>query len=130
MRILASLEEILEDISGSVNISIIHYPAYNKNGDIIATSMTNLEIHDAARTCMTFGIKLCYIVTPLPRQREIMTKLVHHWEDGYGARYNPKRKEAFSTISFKGSIEEVLDDISSEGKPLLIGTSSKMRPGG
>ena len=47
-----------------MSIAIIHYPVYDKNGDIVATSVTNLEIHDIARTCMTFGLKLCYIVTP------------------------------------------------------------------
>jgi len=59
-----------------VGIAVIHYHVYDKNGAIVATSVTNLEIHDIARTCMTFGIGLCYIVTPLARQREIAGKLV------------------------------------------------------
>jgi tRNA (guanine37-N1)-methyltransferase len=59
----------------------------------VATSLTNLEIHDMARTCMTFGIDMCYIVSPLARQREIAERLIHHWIHGYGATYNPARGE-------------------------------------
>jgi hypothetical protein len=100
---------------------------YDKNGDIVATSVTNLEIHDIARTCMTFGIKLCYIVTPLPRQREITEKLIHHWTDGYGSTYNPARSEALRRVVVKTAVDEMLDDV--PGDPIIVGTSSRERPG-
>ena len=51
---------------------------------------------------MTFGIGLCYIVTPLARQREIAAKLVDHWLHGYGARYNPVRGEALKKVQGRG----------------------------
>jgi hypothetical protein len=100
---------------------------YDKNREIIATSITNLEIHDIARSCMTFGIELCYIVTPLPKQRQITEKLIHHWEHGYGATYNPLRKEALKKVRIKNDLEEVLEEIGKEGDPMIIGTSSRER---
>ncbi len=102
---------------------------YDKNGAIIATSMTNLEIHDIARTCMTFGIDLCYIVTPLARQRAIMRQLIDHWESGYGATYNPIRGQALSRVRIGEDVEGMIGELSSNGKPLVIGTSSRERPG-
>ncbi len=98
---------------------------YDKNGEIVATSVTNLEIHDIARTCMTFGIGLCYIVTPLVKQREIAAKLVDHWLNGYGAVYNPARSEALKKVRVVGDIEEMVRDM--EGEPLIVGTSSRER---
>ena len=95
----------------------------------MATSVTNLEIHDIARTCMTFGIELCYIVTPLAKQREIADKLIHHWVQGYGATYNPVRGEALKKVRLMGSIREMMDDIGRFGTPLVVGTSSRERPG-
>ncbi len=95
----------------------------------MATSLTNLEIHDMARTCMTFGIDLCYIVTPLTKQREIAGKLIHHWTHGYGSVYNPERGEALAKVRIVGSMEEMIEHAAGSGKPLVVGTSSRERPG-
>jgi hypothetical protein len=108
-----------------VSLAVIHYPVYDKNGAIVATSVTNLEIHDIARTCMTFGIGLCYIVTPLAKQREIAGKLVDHWLNGYGATYNPVRSEALKKVRIVSDFDSMVRDI--EGDPLIVGTSSKER---
>jgi hypothetical protein len=111
----------------NASLAVIHYPVYDKNGDIVATSVTNLEIHDIARTCMTFGISLCYIVTPLVRQREIAAKLVDHWLNGYGAQYNPVRSEALKKVRVVSDFDEMVNSI--DGDPLIVGTSTKERPG-
>ena len=110
-----------------MSIAIIHYPVFDKNGDIVATSVTNLEIHDIARTCMTFGLKLCYIVTPLAKQRAIMEKLIHHWTNGYGSRYNPARAEALKKVVLKDGVDEMVAHC--QGEPIIVGTSSRERPG-
>lgn len=86
--------------------------------------MTNLELHDIARSCMTFGIELCYIVTPLARQKEIAEKLIHHWEHGYGAIYNPKRSVALKKVRIINDLEGMLEEIKVNGAPIIIGTSS------
>jgi len=106
---------------------VIHYPVYDKRGEIVATSVTNLEIHDIARTCMTFGIDLCYIVTPLIKQREIAEKLIRHWVHGYGATYNPARGEALRKVRIMATAEEMIDHMGREERPLVVGTSSRER---
>jgi hypothetical protein len=94
----------------------------------VATSVTNLEIHDIARTCMTFGMDLCYIVTPLAKQREIAEKLIHHWIYGYGSTYNPARGEALQKVRIVSTVQEMIDHIGQKGTPLVVGTSSRERP--
>ena len=86
---------------GATSLAIIHYPVLDKRGDIVSTSITNLEMHDVARSCMTFGVELCYIVTPLERQRAIAEQLIDHWRSGYGRQYNPDRAEALEKISIR-----------------------------
>jgi hypothetical protein len=110
---------------GSVYLAIIHYPVLDKRGDIVATSLTNLELHDVARSCMTFGVELCYIVTPLRKQTWIAERLVEHWESGYGASYNPDRAQALKKIKIIESIETMMTEVSAVGNPVVIGTSSK-----
>lgn len=111
---------------GSTSLAIIHYPVLDKRGDIVSTSINNLEMHDVARSCMTFGVELCYIVTPLARQRAIAAALIDHWREGYGRQYNPDRAEALQKICMKESVADVMSEF--EGlSPVLIGTSSKRR---
>jgi hypothetical protein len=71
---------------------------------------------------MTYGVEMCYIVTPLPRQREIAERLISHWTEGYGIRYNPDRAKALHKIRMAHEIDEVLTELAS---PVIIGTSSK-----
>lgn len=111
---------------GSVSLAIIHYPVLDKRGDVVSTSVNNLEIHDVARSCMTFGVELCYIVTPLERQRAIAEQLIDHWKGGYGRQYNPDRAEALEKIHISKSLAEVMQEFHGR-EPMLIGTSSKRR---
>ncbi len=110
---------------GQLSIAIIHYPVLDKRGDIVATSINNLELHDVARSCMTFGVELCYIVTPLSKQKAIADQLLAHWRDGYGRQYNPIRAAALDKIRIVEGLEHVMRSFSSE--PVVIGTSSKER---
>lgn len=93
----------------------------------MSTSINNLEIHDVARSCMTYGVDLCYIVTPLDRQRAIAEQLVDHWRNGYGRQYNPDRAEALQKIRIVKSLAEVLQEFEGRVAPVLVGTSSKRR---
>jgi hypothetical protein len=76
---------------------------------------------------MTFGVDLCYIVTPLPRQKGIAQKLMDHWLHGYGLQYNPDRAEALKKIRLVDDLDAVTEELSREGNPVIIGTSSKER---
>lgn len=112
----------------SLVVVLIHYPVYNKKGEIVATSVTSTEVHDVTRTCMTFNVKLCYIVTPLERQREIIESMKMHWTEGYGAKYNPFRADAMSLLRTARSLDEVITQMGNGGsEPLVVGTSAKKR---
>ena len=54
----------------------MHYPVLNKNGDTIASAVTNLDLHDIARAAKTYGVRLFYVVTPLADQQELVEKIV------------------------------------------------------
>ena len=75
-------------------VALLHFPVYNKAREIVATSLTTLNLHDLARLTATYGASGCYVVTPLQRQRELARQMITHWTQGYGATYNPTRAEA------------------------------------
>ena len=43
-------------------LGLVHYPVCNKNGQIVTTSVTNLDLHDIGRLAVTFGIEKYFII--------------------------------------------------------------------
>lgn len=110
-----------------IYVALIHYPMLDKQKNVVATSITNMDLHDISRSCRTFGVKKYYIVTPLEAQMEIAERVLNHWTEGYGSTYNTNRKEAFEDTVIKSSLLEVIDEIEKEHgvKPDLVATTAK-----
>lgn len=110
--------------------ALIHYPVLGRDGRIITTAVTNLDIHDIARSSRTYGVKKYYVVTHLPAQQDIVRKVLGYWTEGFGKTYNPNRSDALSIVELKSYLEDVIEDIEKqEGtKPILFFTSAKIRP--
>ncbi|MFV1951973.1 MAG: RNA methyltransferase [Nitrospinota bacterium] len=112
-------------------MALLHYPVYNKNLDIVVSSITTLDIHDISRIARTYSLGKVYIVTPLKSQMGLVKRLFRHWTDGHGASYNPTRKEALLKTDVVKSLEDVIKEVEGfHGKrPLLIATDAKRFPG-
>ena len=115
----------------NLHLILVHYPVLGKNGEVIASAVTNLDLHDIARAGRTYGVRSLYIVTPVRDQLELVDKIVSHWVSGAGSTYNPKRKEAMAIIRVRDSFESALNDIIAEGngKPVTIVTSARHQLG-
>ncbi len=86
-------------------IGLIHHPILGRKGEIITTSVTNLDIHDIARSARTFGFKKYFIVTPVKKQHELVQTILDHWNKDVENSYNPDRSSALSFIELAESIE-------------------------
>ena len=111
----------------NLHLALMHYPVVNKNGDTIASAVTNLDLHDISRAAKTYGVRTFFVVTPLDDQKRLVERIISHWLDGYGARYNPKRREALGLIVVKTDFGEVLDHLRNrgEGPPRVVATSAQ-----
>lgn len=110
-----------------VAIALLHYPVYNRNHDVVTTAVTNLDLHDIARAARTYGVGRYYVVTPVPEQRELAQKVLRHWLEGWGATYNPRRKEALEIVSVTETLERAIEAESSRtGQvPKLVATGAR-----
>ena len=63
------------------SIGLVHYPIYNKHGDIITTALTNYDIHDLARSATTYGVENYYIIHPNFAQRKLRENLAQVREE-------------------------------------------------
>ncbi len=113
----------------SLYLGLVHYPITNKSKEMVTTSVTNLDIHDIARSCRTFGVKKYFIVTPLKAQHELVNRILTHWNSSEGLSYNPDRKDALSYVELSESVEKMIDQITIlEGKrPLIVVTGANFK---
>ena len=116
--------------AANFSLALIHYPVYDKHRDVVATSVTNLDIHDMSRLTRTFGLARYYIVTPVEEQRKLVEKVREHWLSGWGSTYNPKRKMALETLQTEASLETTIADIESRTgrRPKVVVTGASGRP--
>ena len=112
-----------------VHIALLHHPVLNKEGRIVSTAVTNLDIHDNARSACTFGVKSYHIVTPLDAQVELVSRILSHWCKGFGARRVPNRVDAMNLVRVSRSLDDAIGEImgTREGMPFIISTCARRR---
>ena len=80
-------------------LGLVHHPIKNKNGELITTSVTNLDIHDIARSCRTYNFESYFIITHFAEQKKLVSKILGHWEEEKSSMYNPDRQDALERVS-------------------------------
>ncbi|MBI4508616.1 MAG: RNA methyltransferase [Deltaproteobacteria bacterium] len=118
-------------LSARTYVALVHHPVMDKNSRVVATAVTNLDIHDIARATRTFGLAGYFLVTPIAAQRDLISRIVGHWTHGEGLRWNDKRSSALGTVRVADSLAEARKSISEhEGRPpLVVATGARGRPG-
>ncbi|MBY0415916.1 MAG: RNA methyltransferase [Bdellovibrionales bacterium] len=102
-------------------LGLVHHPIKNKLGELVTTSVTNLDIHDISRSCRTFGVKKYFLVTPFEAQKQLVESILGHWEQDHANAYNPDRQDALAIARAVDSIETAIAEITAiEGKRPFI----------
>jgi hypothetical protein len=109
----------------------MHHPVTNRRGDVICSAVTNLDLHDIARSARTYGVSRYFVVTPLEDQQALAQRILDHWITGPGAAYNPDRKEALLLVSVAAGLEQALDEAQAlcGQRPCVVVTDARPRPG-
>lgn len=112
----------------NIFIALIHYPVL-RDGSVITSSLTNLDMHDIARVSATYGLGGYFIVHPDEKMRSIARKLAGHWVTGEGKEQNPDRSKALEILHITNSLEETVQFITgiTGFRPLIIGTSARKK---
>jgi hypothetical protein len=115
----------------NLSIALLHHPVYDRNRRVVTTAVTNLDLHDIARAAKTYGLAGYYVVTPVAEQRALAERIRAHWQDGWGASYNPKRRAALELLQVVSSLDDVLAELAKGyGRPAkIIATGAQARPG-
>jgi hypothetical protein len=116
--------------AGNLYLALMHHPVYNKKGEVIASAVSNLDLHDISRAAKTYGAQAFYVLTPLADQRRLVARIVSHWTHGVGARYNPDRGAALKLVRIETSLDAAVDEISGrgQGRPTTVVTDARPHP--
>jgi hypothetical protein len=112
-------------------LALLHHPVLDKNGQIVTTAVTNIDIHDIARSAATYGARRFFVVTPVRALRALSEKIIEHWATGFGSTYNETRKEALALVAIDTDLDGVLVAIERETgqRPTIVATSARPAPG-
>ena len=108
-------------------LALLHYPVYDKDRKVVTTSITNMDIHDIARSARTYGVKRYFVVTPVRTLQALAEKILDHWEHGYGSTYNETRKDALALVTLANDLDSAIQTIQQEAgeRPRLVATSAR-----
>jgi hypothetical protein len=112
-------------------LALLHHPVVDKNGQIVITAVTNMDIHDIARTACTYGVRRFFVVTPIRALRALSEKIIEHWETGFGSTYNATRKEALALVAIEPDLDGAIIAVerATGQRPILVVTSARSAPG-
>lgn len=115
----------------SIYSALIHYPVRDRAGEVATSAVTNMDVHDIARSTRTFGLKGYFVVSPIEAQRALVHRILEHWQTGAGARRVPERTTALNLCEPIESIERMLEAINlREGEsPEVWVTAARAPPG-
>ncbi|MBP1685359.1 MAG: hypothetical protein H6Q33_1502 [Deltaproteobacteria bacterium] len=108
-------------------LALLHHPVLDKNGQVVTTAVTNMDIHDIARSARTYGVRAFYVVTPVKALQVLAAKIMEHWQTGFGSTYNVTRKDALSVVRLERDLDGVLLHLERETgvRPRLVATSAR-----
>lgn len=110
-------------------VALLHHPVLDRDGGIVTTAMTNLDLHDIARSARTFGAERYYVVHPIAAQRELAQRIVSHWVDGSGRRRIPDRATALEVVRVVPALADAVADLD-DGGGVEVWTTAAVARGG
>ena len=132
------------DLRARTHLALVHHPCVDRTGKVVTTSLTNFDIHDLARSTMTYGLAAYHIVTPVTVHREKAAHIASLWLEDEASRAEDTREEgprtqrrappasgsragALALVRTADSVETVLAELTAEyGRaPLVVGTSAR-----
>lgn len=117
-------------LAARTHLALVHHPVHDRTGAVVTTSLTNFDIHDLARSTMTYGLAAYHLVTPVTSQREKAEHIAGLWLAENPVRKPPatgSRAGALARVRTAASIEQVIDELTADYgiAPWVVATSAR-----
>ena len=109
----------------AVSIALVHHPVLDGKRAEVTTTVTNLDVHDLARSARTFGCTSYFVVHPVEAQRTLVGRIQEHWTTGSSAERIPTRKVALALLRVVPSLEAMVTSLGGRGEVELWATAAR-----
>ncbi|NUP12039.1 MAG: RNA methyltransferase [Polyangiaceae bacterium] len=92
-----------------IAIALVHHPVLDRDGDVVTTAMTNLDLHDMSRSARTYGAFAMFVTHPIEAQRELVARIRDHWVEGSGKKRIPDRARALELVRTTITLDEAIE---------------------
>jgi len=117
--LLARHAETARAVAARTHLALVHHPVFDRTGSVVTSALTNFDIHDLARSALTYGLAAYHIVTPITSQREKAEHVVKLWQ----ADLLPSsRGGALARVRTAESIAALVAEL---GSPRVVATSAR-----
>jgi len=106
-------------------VCLVHHPILDAQGAVVTTAITNLDVHDLARSARTYGASDYFLVHPVAAQRELVERILSHWRDGSSGKRIPDRKTALAIARVVPSLDEAIAALGARDEVELWITSAR-----
>jgi hypothetical protein len=89
-------------------IALVHHPVLDAQGCTVTTALTNMDVHDLARSATTYGCSDYFVVHPIEAQRTMVARILEHWTTGSSAKRIPDRKNALAVVRAVDTLDVAL----------------------
>jgi hypothetical protein len=116
-------------MTSRVAIALVHHPVLDRRGAVVTTAITNLDLHDIARSACTYALGGLWVVHPVEAQRELARRVRAHWVGGSGARRIPERQPALELLRIVSTLEDAIEQHGAGSAVELWATSARSGEG-
>ncbi|HET9993581.1 MAG TPA: tRNA (guanosine(37)-N1)-methyltransferase TrmD [Kofleriaceae bacterium] len=111
-------------LAARTHLALVHHPVVDRAGTVITTALTNFDIHDLARSTMTYGLAALHLITPVTSQRDKAEHIARLW---MGDDQGEHRARALELVRTADAIETVIATLAAESghAPTVVATSAK-----
>jgi hypothetical protein len=115
----------------TLSVALVHHPVYDKHKTVVATALTNLDLHDIARSSRTYGLETFFIVHPVAAQRELAARIASHWTGDEGAAMNDFRRQAIDLLEVVPDLAAAVARLAERhgARPLVVATAARASSG-
>ena len=106
-------------------IVLVHHPVLDGRGAIVTTAVTNLDVHDLARSARSYGCSDYFVAHPIAAQRELVTRIRDHWTDGSSGKRIPDRREALGVLRIVESLEAAVEALGGRASVEIWATAAR-----
>jgi tRNA (guanine37-N1)-methyltransferase len=111
-------------LGARTHLALVHHPVVDRTGAVVTTALTNFDVHDLARSALTFGLAGYHVVTPVTSQREKAAHITAAWASD---EHGDHRARALALVRPQASIDDAIATITAEhgAPPLVVATSAR-----